>query len=201
MERAIQTEISDTRGFLMEIYPYQCKPGDTALIIVDLQEAFQKAIPAFSAVADRVTILARGFSILGLPVIVTEQYPEKLGSTVAQVKKYCEPWNPVEKLTFAASETENFMIRLTGLTVSTVVLCGVESHVCICQTALGLLAKNYTVHVAADACASRKTCDHETAMRRVEKAGALPTTAEMCLFEMVYQAGTARFKEILQLVK
>ncbi|HEV2814659.1 MAG TPA: isochorismatase family protein [Solirubrobacteraceae bacterium] len=167
----------------------------TTLVVVDLQEAFRKAVPDFEEVARRAATLVEGARILGVPAIVTEQYPTGLGRTVDEVGLNGEP--VLEKTVFAASQAEGF--DLEGRDQALV--CGIEAHVCVHQTVEDLSAKGVEVHVAADAIASRDPANKVVALQRAERAGAVPTTTEMALLELCGRAGTPEFKTIQRLIK
>jgi nicotinamidase-related amidase len=167
----------------------------TALVVVDVQEAFRKAVPQFEDVARRTASLLEGARILGVPAIVTEQYPKGLGRTVDEVGLNGEP--VLEKTVFAASRAEGF--DLEGR--DQVLVCGIEAHVCVHQTVEDLRATGVEVHVCADAVASRDPANKAIALERAERAGAVPTTVEMALFELCGRAGTDEFKAVQRLVK
>jgi nicotinamidase-related amidase len=183
-----------------DLHPNCLNRESTVLLVVDIQEAFKKAIPDFDIMEKNAACLVKGFTILSIPVLVSEQYPRGLGSTVEPVKNSCQPWDPVEKTAFSCSLVPEFIERLETLGPKSVVVCGIESHVCVNQTVHGLLHKGYTVHVATDAIASREVINHEIALRKMEKSGALLTTVEMCLFELMKDARVKEFKEIQQLI-
>ncbi len=185
----------------IHLHPLCCQPDNTGLLIIDIQEAFRKAVLEFERVAHNAAVLARGFSLLGLPVLATEQYPKGLGKTDERVHRSCTRWNLIEKTCFSCTAAKGFMEKIQALGIENLVVCGIESHVCVNQTVLGLLQGSYTVHIAVDTMASRNRADHETALRKMEQAGAVPTTTEMCLFELVKEAGTEQFKQIQKLIK
>ena len=166
-----------------------------ALVVVDVQEAFRKAVPDFEEVARRTGILVEGARVLGVPAIVTEQYPQGLGHTADEVGLDGEP--VVEKTVFAASCADGF--DLGGRTQALV--CGIEAHVCVHQTVEDLAAKGVEVHVCADAVASRDPANRDIALQRAERIGAVPTTVEMALLELCGRAGTPEFKAIQGLIK
>ncbi len=172
----------------------------TVLLVIDVQEAFKKAISDFDRIEQKVACLIKGFSILSLPVLVSEQYPRGLGLTVESIKNSCKSWDPIEKTAFSCSLVPEFNNRLETLGAKSVVVCGIESHVCVNQTVHGLLNKGYTVHVVTDAITSREKINYETALRKMEISGALPTTVEMCLFELMKDARAEEFKEIQKLI-
>jgi nicotinamidase-related amidase len=171
--------------------------GRAALVVIDVQEAFRKAVPSFDRVAGAVSILARGADAVGIPVIVTEQYPQGLGTTVSAVADALpDGVEPIEKLCFSAPEADGF--DLGGR--DQVLLCGIETHVCVNQTALDLLDRGLGVHVVGDAVGSRFEANREIGLERMERAGAIVTSVETALFELVGRAGTEEFKQVQKLV-
>jgi nicotinamidase-related amidase len=168
---------------------------DAALVVVDVQEAFRRAVPDFEEVARRTAILLEGARLLGVPAIVTEQYPKGLGRTVEEVGLADEP--VVEKTVFAASCADGFDLGGRGQAL----VCGIEAHVCVHQTVEDLAGKGVEVHLCADAVSSRDARDKAVALDRAERAGAVPTTVEMALLELCGRAGTDEFKAIQRLIK
>jgi nicotinamidase-related amidase len=173
----------------------------TALLVIDVQEKFAPVIPDFDSMVTNVTRLVLTFEMFNLPVIVTEQYPEGLGETVEKIGKLFTMLEVVEKLELAATENGQFMEKINALGCDTFVVCGIETHVCVNQTVLGLLSLGKTVHVVADAVGSRNAIDHSTGLRKMENAGALVTSTETVMFELAERAGTDSFKNIQTMVK
>ena len=172
--------------------------GRAALVVVDVQEAFRKAVPGFEDVAGATANLVRGFAEMGLPVVITQQYPQGLGETVPEVAEHLpEGVEPIDKVRFSAAEAEGF--DLDGRDQA--VVCGVESHVCVNQTVLDLLGNAVDVHVATDAVASRTEANRDLGLRRAEDAGATLTSVEMALFELLGGADAAEFKAVQGLIK
>jgi nicotinamidase-related amidase len=169
----------------------------TALVVIDVQEAFAKAVEGFDAVAEQTTVLVQGAKVLELPVLVTEQYPRGLGETVAPVREALgEDVERLSKTVFSAVRAEGF--DLEGRDQALV--CGVETHVCVNQTAHDLLAGGVEVHVAIDAVGSRTAANRELGLRKMEKSGAILTSVETALFELLGEAGSDEFKTIQKLV-
>jgi nicotinamidase-related amidase len=168
-----------------------------ALVVVDVQEAFRSAVDGFERVAERSAVLAQGARVLGMPLIVTEQYPRGLGSTVSEVVEHLEGVPRLEKTAFSAARAEGF--DLGGRDQALV--CGIEAHVCVSQTVLDLLDRGVEVHVAADAVTSRSPDDREAGLRRMERAGAVLSSVEMALFELLGTSGSDEFKAIQGLIK
>lgn len=174
----------------------------TALIVVDLQEAFRSAIPEFPQIASRISIAVRGFQLLNLPIIITEQYPKGLGRTAEEILFSMPPdFEFVEKTAFSSCGAISFLEKLRATGASQIVLCGLESHICVSQTAHDLLTERFEVHVMTDCIGSRYTQDKETALRKMQSSGVVPSTMEMALFELLRDARHEQFKEIQNLIK
>ena len=171
--------------------------GRAALVVVDVQEAFRPAVEGFAEVAARTAVLVQGARILGLPVVVTEQYPRGLGATVPEVAEHLDGAAPLEKTVFSACRAEGF--DLSGRDQA--VVCGVEAHVCVSQTVHDLLERGVEVHVAADAVASRAPENREVGLRKMAESGAILSSTETALFEWLERAGTPEFKSVQALVR
>ena len=170
------------------------------LCVVDIQERLLAAMPdgqrmiAMIAMAGR---LADAATLLGVRSVLTEQYPKGLGHTPTELAAKLPP--AVAKLTFSCCGCPAFESAITDTTESAL-LCGLETHVCIAQTALDLLARGLTVFIAVDAVASRHALDHEIALRRLEASGAILTTSEAVIFEWCRSAEHPQFQAARKLV-
>jgi nicotinamidase-related amidase len=164
-----------------------------ALVVVDVQEAF-RPYASFAGVAQSCAKLVRGARILKLPTLVSEQYPQGLGHTAQEVG--LEDERRIEKSVFSAARAEGF--DLGGREQA--VVCGIETHVCVSQTVHDLLERGVEVHVPADAVGSRHAIDYERGLERMERAGAVVTTVEAALFELLERAGTPEFKAVQGLI-
>jgi nicotinamidase-related amidase len=166
-------------------------------VVVDVQEAFRKAIPDFDRVAKATATLIEGASIIGVPIVATEQYPKGLGETVPEVAEHLPKGTvPLEKVCFSAADAEGF--DLAGRDQALV--CGIETHVCVNQTALGLLESGVEVQVAEDAVGSRFDENKQVGLHKMERAGAVLTSVETALFELLGRAGTDEFKRVQRLI-
>jgi nicotinamidase-related amidase len=173
------------------------QPGRTALIVVDVQEGFRKAIPDFERVAKATATLIEGAEAIGVPVLITEQYPKGLGETAEEVaERLPEGTEPLEKVVFSAADAEGF--DLGGRDQALV--CGIETHVCVNQTVLDLLGQGVEVQVAEDAVSSRSEENKRVGLQKMERAGAVLTSVETALFELLGQAGTDEFKRVQRLI-
>jgi nicotinamidase-related amidase len=169
------------------------KREEAVLVVVDVQEGF-RSYASFEAVAAACAKLVEGARILGVPRVVSEQYPKGLGHTVPEVGLQDEP--RIEKSVFSAARAEGF--ELGGRTQA--VVCGIETHVCVSQTVHDLLDRGVDVHVPADAVGSRHEVDYERGLERMERAGAVVSTVESVLFELLERAGTPEFKVVQKLI-
>ena len=168
-----------------------------ALVVIDVQEGFRKAIPEFEAIAAAIATMVRGAELIGIPIIVTEQYPKGLGATVPEVAEHLpEGTSRLPKTVFSAAAADGF--DLGGREQA--IVCGIETHVCVNQTVLDLLAAGTEVHVVADAVGSRSAANRELGLAKAERAGAWWTSVETALFELLGEAGGDRFKAVQKLV-
>ena len=168
-----------------------------ALVVVDVQQAFRDAVLEFERVALRAAVLTQGARILGIPVLVTEQYPPGLGDTVTELLEHLEGVPRLSKTAFSAMRAEGFDLQGRDQAV----VCGIEAHVCVSQTVLDLIASGVDVHVVTDAVSSRGAHDRDAGLARMQRAGAVLSSVEMALLEIVGEAGTAEFKAIQGLIK
>jgi len=164
-----------------------------ALVVIDVQEGF-RSYPVFAEVAGACAKLVQAARILGLPVLVSEQYPKGLGHTAPELGLQDEP--RIEKTVFSAARADGF--DLAG--AEQAIVCGIEAHVCVSQTVHDLLADGIEVHVPADAVGSRHDIDYECGLERMVCAGAVVTTVESALFELLEHAGTPEFKAVQKLI-
>ncbi len=176
---------------------------DTVLLVIDVQERLVPAMKKGELVVWNTRRLIDGAKLFGVPVIVTEQYPKGLGPTVPELAAALPESTPVlEKKAFSACLVPAFLDELRKRkTVRKVLLAGIESHVCVLQTALDLLSLGYEVHPVVDAISSRFAADYDTALRRLESSGALLTTTESALFQWCRTADAPQFKEISRIVR
>jgi nicotinamidase-related amidase len=173
----------------------------TALLLIDIQEKILAVMNGQEQVIKNSLNLIRGFKALNIPIFYTEQYPKGLGPTASPLLKELEGLSVIQKMTFSCSGVPNFFARLLDNNVSQVVIAGIESHICVQQTALDLLANGFQVDIAADATSSRKETDYKIALERMRTHGAEITTTEAILFELVAISDTDEFKEISRIIK
>jgi nicotinamidase-related amidase len=177
------------------------KADEAVLVLVDVQDGLARAMPPEDRWLESAALLARAAGPLGMPCIVTRQYPQGLGDTVRAVAEAVGPHVPVDKMTFDSMAERGFCERLEATGRRTVVIAGIEAHICVTQTALSLARTGHRVHVVADAVCSRRPGDRETALARLRSAGVVVTTSESVLYEALERAGTQTFRDVLRLVK
>jgi len=172
------------------------------LVVIDVQERMLPAIDRNQEVLNQILRLVAGARELGVPMLVTEQYSKGLGPTVGPVAEAMGEWyRPIEKISFSACGDLHFMQQLETSGRQSVILCGVESHVCVYQTAMDLRNLGYTVEVAVDATGSRVEGNHRLAIEKIARHGIDTTSVEMALFEMMGRADIPEFKAVSKIVK
>ena len=169
-----------------------------ALVVVDVQEAFRRAIPDFDDVAASTAKLVEGAKAMDVPVVVTEQYPKGLGETVPEIADHLPAGTaPIEKLCFSAAEADGFDLGDRDQAL----VCGIETHVCVNQSVLDLLDRDVETHVVQDAVGSRTAANKELGLHKMERAGAVVTSVETALFELLGGSDHPAFKQVQALVK
>ncbi|XP_003741907.1 isochorismatase domain-containing protein 2 [Galendromus occidentalis] len=178
-------------------------PGRTALFLCDLQEKFRKTIQYFPEIVEVSNRMLRTAKALDMPVVVTEQYPKGLGSTVAElgIDQYPEI-KPFEKVQFSMCTPEVVdLMKTKHPDVDSVILCGIEAHVCVQNTALNLLEHDYKVHIVADGCSSRTLVDRFIAFDRMKISGAFLTTSESAILSLLPGGSShPKFKEVQKII-
>lgn len=179
--------------------PTRLLADDSVLIVVDVQDKLLAKMPTASPLVAAVGFVLDVANLIGVPVRGTEQYPKGLGPTTPEIARRLPPSVPA-KTAFSCCGAVGFLPELRDTGRQSVVLVGMETHVCVAQTALDLLAAGFAVFLPVDAVGSRYDVDHATAVRRLEQAGAVLTTAEAVAFEWVRDAAHPQFKAVSRLV-
>lgn len=172
-------------------------PSETALVVVDMQERLLPAIHEQERVIASTRLLLRAANELELPVVMTTQYLKGLGPTHAAVAELAPSGTPFDKLTFSCFASPEFKQALAATHRHSLLLCGVEAHICVLQTGLDALASGYRVHVITDATGSRAPQNAVLGLARLERAGAILSSAEMAIYELLGASGTKAFKALL----
>jgi len=180
---------------------FQLTRDDAALLVVDIQERLAAVMKYREPVTANVLHLIEAAKLMGLPVIVTEQYPKGLGHTTEEVRVALPSYNPVEKTSFSCCGEPKFLEAIKAAGRKKFIVVGMETHVCVLQTTLDLLKSGYGIHLAADAVCSRFKQNHLLGIEYLRDAGAVITSTETVLFQLLQQAGTEEFKTISKRIK
>ena len=173
-------------------------PARTAIVVVDMQEKLLPAIHEWDRVLKNTLLLLRLAREAGLPAVVTTQYKKGLGETVSDVAALAPPGGTLDKVAFGCFGSPEFVARMEGLGGrDQLLVSGIEAHICVTQTVLGALSRGLSVHVAADAVGSRSPANREIGLRRMESAGAVVSSAEMAIYELLGRSDVAAFKAML----
>ncbi len=177
------------------------KAKGTFLLIVDVQERLARVMERREQVEESINVLIRLANLMDMPIVLTQQYTKGLGPTVGALADNLEGTEPVEKIDFSCCGEDNFVKAINAVGRKTVLLTGMESHICVLQTALDLLEMGYNVHVPWDAVCSRNDGNRDRALSFMEKAGATITSSEAAAFQILGKAGTPEFKEISSMLR
>ncbi|MGI6733361.1 MAG: hydrolase [Anaerovoracaceae bacterium] len=181
--------------------PLRIRKEEAILVLIDFQERLMPAMKGSEELEEATVKLVKGCRILGVPILVTQQYTKGLGPTIPSIHDAIGEYEPIEKTAFSAMGEPVFVEKLKESKRKTVILAGIESHVCVLQTALDLIEEGYTVFLVNDCVASRSNSDKKYAQRRIAESGAVGTTYESVLFELLGGARQEGFKDISALVK
>lgn len=182
-------------------HPRVAARDQSALLVIDLQPALLKAAFRGDVLLANCELLLRAARELRIPVLATEQYPERLGATEARIRELLGGVTPVGKMCFSSYRAEPVTQELDRTGRSTVVLCGMETHVCVSQTAHDLLGVGYTVHVPRDAVSSLSEESWRAGLEKMRDSGVVLATTEMLVYEWLGSAGTPEFRRLLPFVK
>jgi len=181
-----------------------CNENESVLVIIDVQERLSTAIPekVLKKISEKINLLSQAAALLNIPVMVSEQYPKGLGSTLSNITSSL-PDNVLvkEKTCFSCASNPDFVTTLEALNKKQVILVGMEAHICVTQTALEFQSGNYQVFISEDAVCSRTKHNYKNALQRMLQAGCVITNSESICFEWLRDAKHSQFKEISNLIK
>ncbi|HHC6743535.1 hydrolase [Vibrio parahaemolyticus] len=176
--------------------------GNTGLIVVDVQGKLATLMHESDALIENITKLVKGAKALDLPILWLEQNPERLGPTAEPIREVLESTHlPITKYTFDGCKEATFKVAMENAKVDTWLVCGIESHICVYQTAVSLRQSGYRVELVTDCVSSRTAVNKALALAKLTANGVVLTGLEMCLYEMVEDCRAPEFKEILALIK
>jgi nicotinamidase-related amidase len=177
------------------------KPENTVLVMIDMQGKLWNVMYEKEALLENAQKLVKGIQVLGVPVVLTEQNPKGLGPTLPELMQFLPETQAVPKFSFSCCQDKGFQQALSALKRKQVLICGIEAHICVYQTALELLGSGYEVQVVADVVSSRVVRNRDITLSRLQSEGAKLTVSEMALYELLQTAESPRFKEMLKVIK
>ena len=197
MERAL------TNTDYAELARRPLEPEQCTLVVIDIQEKLLPPIFQKDQLVRNAQLLIRAAGVLKIPALISTQYAKGLGQTVPEVSSLLPHTDPVDKTLFSCFGSDLFCSALKHLPGqrSTLLLCGMESHICVMQTALAALREGYLVHIASDAVSSRTEWNWKTGLDRMRAAGAIISSTEMMIYELMRSSSSAAFKELLPHLK
>lgn len=186
----------------MKLEKFFIKPENSLLVIIDVQEKLAKAMKEeiIEKTLKNITILIELCKLYKIPIVFTEQYPKGLGKTLDRIKTLINE-EAIEKMSFSSLGEEKFANKIREIGRNKIILTGMETHVCVLQTALDLLIRDYHVFVPCDAVCSRKKQDWQSGVEFMKQAGAVISCTETLVFQLLKKAGTSEFKKILEFIK
>lgn len=175
--------------------------SDTVLIVIDVQGKLARVVEDSEIVIGQIQKLVKGILLLNIPIILTNQVPEKLGGTIDEIAELLPDHQQISRTAFSVFRSIDMLNRLAELKRKQIILCGFETHICLYQSALDLMNSKYEVHLVVDGTSSRKKVDRDTAATRINAEGGKLTTVEMVLFELVRDARHPAFKALAKIIK
>ena len=184
----------------MNYFIKQISKRETALLIIDAQAKIMNPIKNKDLILENIYKLLKAYEILGENIYISEQNPLKLGSTVEKLLPKTD-FKVFEKMDFSVANNQQLNNELSINKIKQLIICGFETHICIQQSVLGFLKNNFKVYIAADSMSSRKTIDHDIAVKRMQSEGAIVSTSEAIIFELCETSSRIEFKEISNIIK
>ena len=181
--------------------PFRLRLDSACMVMVDIQERLLPAVSGAEGIRLNAVKLAAAAQTLSVPFIFTEQYPKGLGPTIPEIAALFPNFKPLPKVSFSCCGDEGFLREMKAVNRKQILICGIETHVCVYQTTVDLIASGYEVHVVADVISSRTAENRELGIERMLDEGAKLTSVEMALFELMRVAEGPKFKEVSKIVK
>ena len=175
--------------------------SSSVLVVIDIQGKLSRIVHQSELMIKNTSILIQGMKALGVPVLVTEQYPQGIGRTIDEIAVLVQGDPLFEKDSFSCCGLDTFNVALQNLGRKQILLCGIETHVCVFQTAMDLVNAGYEVHLVTDAVSSRTKENRDLAIAKMQSLGVVPTGTEMALFELLKYSNAEKFRTISKLVR
>lgn len=182
-------------------HPNLLERENSVLLIIDVQEKFRQHIDNFSELTKTIPILIEASKMLDIPTVVTEQYPEGLGTTISEISNCLGAHECIRKREFSCCQQESFVKHLARLKRKQIMVAGIESHVCVNQSVHDLLAIGYMPHLIVEAIGSRTAANKQIGIEKMTASGAILSSLEMALFELLKDSADATFREVQRLIK
>ena len=173
----------------------------TALVVIDFQEKLVPFVSKRDETLKNAATMLQAARIYNIPIVLTEHYPKGLGRTVPEISAHIPGIQPIEKVVFSAFGAPEFVKRLEELRIRTLIVEGIETHICINQTVHDALEMGYGVHVISDAVSSRAEHNYHVGIEKMRQSGAVISSTEMALYELQHRADVPEFKDLLKLIK
>jgi nicotinamidase-related amidase len=182
--------------------PNTLQPGQAAFVVIDMQESFRPVISDFAETSARIALMTHAIRLLNVPLIITEQYPKGLGRTANEILSVLPPdYDVIEKTAFSSCGASGFTKALEETKAWQVIVCGIEAHICVNQTVHDLLADGYQVHLLTNCITARSQNNKKVGIEKMVRSGAILSSVEMALFELMRDAKHEQFKTIQKLIK
>jgi len=176
-------------------------PEEVILIVIDVQGKLARVVVDSEIVIDQIQKLIKGINLMNIPIILTNQVPDKLGSTIDEVASLLPNHEQISRTSFSIFRERNMLTKLAEFKRKQIILCGFEAHICLYQSAMDLLGAEFEVYFVVDAASSREQTNKEIAIKNIEQAGGKLTTVEMALFELIRDVRNPIFKSVSKLIK
>lgn len=186
---------------MVQRHPNLVNKNDIILIIIDVQEKLIPKIFQKDLIIKNIIKIIQFSKMLNIQIVLTEQYPKGLGHTIPEIKENLTYYEPIEKVSFSCFGSSEFATKISEIEAKTLVIAGIETHICVNQTALDAIFRNFKVHVISDAVSSRTKENWETGICKMRDNDVVISSTEMFIYEILEKAGTDNFKKCLPLLK
>ena len=186
----------------MNHHDFVLSQAKAVIIVIDMQERLMSEVINAKPITQNVLKIIEIAEILGIPIVVTEQNSKVFGPTLPEIKiALGKHYEPLEKLCFSSFGIDTFMNKIHKINKTQLIFVGIETHICVSQTALDAVAKGYDAHVVSDAVSARGELDHKIGLEKMHSGGIIPCTTEIAIYDLLEKAGTDAFRKALPLLK
>ncbi|OHB70049.1 MAG: hypothetical protein A2W23_08200 [Planctomycetes bacterium RBG_16_43_13] len=182
-------------------HEYILSKDKSALLIIDMQDRLMREIVGAKEIAQNVALIIETAKILHLPILLTEHNSRVFGQTIPEIKTKLDNYSPVEKIIFSCFGSEEFRKKISDVGREQLIVVGIETHICVCQTVLDAMVEGYDVHVVSNAVSARSELDHKIGLEKMYSGGAIPSSTEIVVYDLLEKGGTDEFRAVLPLIK